>query len=146
MEGVEPGAFGRGARVYVDANIFIYLVEAAPRFADMVRAVFLALEAAEARVMTSGLAVAECLYLPAKCDNARAVEAYERLFSSGEAEILALDGGLAKRAAMLGGKLGLKLFDAIHYISALQSGCGFFITNDLKFKSGPKMRVIHLRA
>ena len=68
--------------------------------------------------------------------------AYARLFDSGEIEITPLDGGLAKRAAVNGGQLGLKLIDAIHYMSALEWACDIFLTSDSAFKSGPMTEVI----
>ncbi len=133
---------GPGALVYIDTNIFVYLVEVDPRFYRGARKVFQALEKVEARIVASELTIAECLYQPSRMDNSPAVEAYERLFASGEIEIIPLDGALAKRASMRGGKVGLKLIDAVHYFAALEYGCEVFLTIDSAFRSGPKMRVV----
>jgi len=45
---------------------------------------------------------------------------------------------------MYGGKLNLKLIDSIHYFSAINTGCRYFITNDTQFKSTPEMQVLYL--
>ena len=92
--------------------------------------------------MTSELTIAERVYHPAKTDNAAAIDAYERLFGTGGIEIVPIDGGLAKRAATHGGKIGLKLVDAMHYFAALEFGCEVFVTNAGGFRSGPKLRVV----
>ena len=132
------------SRIYVDANIWIYFIEANPAFVEKVRRLFAAVQEAGAQLVTSELAIAECLYKPARDANAAALSAYARLFDSGEIEITPLDGGLAKRAAVNGGQLGLKLIDAIHYMSALEWACDFLFTSDSAFKSGPMTEVIRI--
>jgi predicted nucleic acid-binding protein len=47
-------------------------------------------------------------------------------------------------AALLAGKQGMKLLDAIHYVTALQNNCQFIITNDRGFKSSETLEVIQL--
>jgi predicted nucleic acid-binding protein len=133
--------FQPGSRIYVDSNIWIYFIEGNPDFAQAVRTLFQAADAAGARLATNEIAVAECLYKPSTEGNAPLLDIYERLFGSGEIDILLLDGTLAKQAALHGGQLGLKLIDAIHYLSALNHGCNWFITSDARFKSGPDMKV-----
>jgi predicted nucleic acid-binding protein len=134
--------FAGGSRVYVDSNIWVYYIEANPAFVEAVRQIFVTVEKAGARLVTNEITIAECLYKPAKEGNAAALDAYDRLFGSGEIEITRLDGALARSAALHGGQLGLKLIDAIHYIGALECGCDVFVTADSQFRTGPKMRVM----
>jgi predicted nucleic acid-binding protein len=133
--------FSGTSRVYIDTNIWVYYIEANPAFVEAVRRVLLAVEAAGAHLVTNEITLAECLYKPAKDGNHAALDAYDRLFGSGEIEITPLDGTLARSAALHGGQLGLKLIDAIHYIGALEAGCDVFVTADARFRSGPAMRV-----
>ncbi len=133
---------GPGSAVYVDANIFIYFIEGNPLFVEPARAFLSQMDNVGARVITNEITIAECLHRPARGGNLEAIKAYERLFGGDEIELIALDGALAKRAAMLGGALRLKLIDAIHYLSAMERGCEFFVTNDAQFRSGPKLRVL----
>jgi predicted nucleic acid-binding protein len=131
--------------IYIDTNIFIYFVEATPKFFEKAKAIFARVEAVEARVVTNEVTIAECIYKPALDSNLDLIRIYKKLFASkAEITLLPLDGALAKRAALNGSKLGLKLVDAIHYLSALEAGCEVFVTKDHRFKSGPKMRVVHL--
>jgi predicted nucleic acid-binding protein len=131
-----------GAAVYVDTNIFIYFIEATPGLYERAAAAFTQLAEKTARVVTSELTVAECLYLPARDANRELIAVYDRLFdTTGDVTLLSLTGILARRAAINGGAMGLKLMDAIHYQSALEAGCSHFLTADSRFKSGPSLRV-----
>ena len=138
--------FAASARVYVDTNIWIYFIEAAPGFSQQVIQIFARVEDAGARLVTNELAIAECIYKPSRDRQQKTLDVYESLFACGEIDISPLDGGLARRAAQAGGELGLKLFDSIHYLSALEEGCDFFLTSDHRFQSGPSMEIIRLEA
>ena len=131
--------------VYIDTNIFVYFVEATPNFFQQVKELFEHVATTGARLVTSEITLAECIYRPSQDHDAPLASVYEMLFEqSGEIDLVPLDGAIAKRAAAVGGSLGLKLIDAIHYMSALEAGCDFFVTSDSAFKSGPKMEVLRL--
>ncbi|MGE3244930.1 MAG: type II toxin-antitoxin system VapC family toxin [Beijerinckiaceae bacterium] len=131
--------------VYFDTNIWIYYIEGGPELVGRIADLIGEAAANGARLATNELAVAECLYQPSRDRNDRALAAYERLFGCGEIDILPLDGGLARRAAAIGGELRLKLLDAIHYLSALEAGCDLFVTSDVRFRTGPNMDVLRLK-
>lgn len=134
--------FPADARIYVDTNIWIYFLEGHPSFSPKVRALFVAANSAGALLCTSEITLAECLMKPARERDSKKIEAYETLFDAHGIEMLPLDGGLARRAALAGGALGLKLMDAIHYVSAREAACRYFLTGDGRFKSNTQMTVI----
>jgi predicted nucleic acid-binding protein len=135
----------QGSTVYVDSNIFIYQFEDMPGYADRVEAQFAQISRDGGKLVTSELTLAECSYKPAAENNAKLVAAYEEFFErGGEVQLVPLTGEVAKRAAQNGGSWGLKLLDAIHYVSALEGGCNVLLTADRKFKSGPTLRVMHI--
>ncbi len=137
----------RGSLIYLDSNIFIYFVETTPGFHPLVKDLFAHIAKVGAIVLTSELTLAECIYQPSRDEDQELVLLYEGLLEkSGDVELLGLDGALVKRAALDGGALGLKLFDAIHFVSALEVGCDYFVTADAAFKSGPAMKVLRLAA
>ena len=142
FERAEREQISRSSRIYVDTNIFIYLIEGNPERTRSVIEIFQDIVNADAIVVTSEMTVAECFYGASKQQNLAAITAYEALFSSTDIEIIPLDGALAKRAAISGAELSLKLIDSLHYICALEEGCDFFFTSDKRFKSGPYLRVI----
>jgi predicted nucleic acid-binding protein len=135
----------RGGSVYVDSNVFIYFIEKVPGFFESSKAMFVALAQCEARVITSELSVAECLYLPSRDGHSRLVDVYDQFFAPrGNVKLVALTGSVARTASQTGGVLGLKLLDAIHYVSAMDVGCTHFLTGDKAFKSSEELRVVHL--
>ncbi len=142
FERAEGDQISRSSRIYVDTNIFIYLIEGNPERTRSVIEIFQDIVNADAIVVTSEITIAECFYGASKQQNLAAITAYEALFSSTDIEIIPLDGALAKRAAISGAELNLKLIDCLHYICALEEGCDFFFTSDRRFKSGPYLRVI----
>lgn len=134
-----------GSAVYVDSNVFIYFIEKVPERFGPVQEVFTLLAERQARVLTSELAIAECLYLPARGKNWKLVAVYDVFFGkTGDIAVLPLSGALAKSASLLGGNLGLKLLDAIHYVTAIEAGCAAFLTGDRRIRSSSSLRVIHV--
>jgi predicted nucleic acid-binding protein len=132
--------------VYVDSNVFVYLFEGPPQFFTSVKGFFEHTAKAGARLLTNELTLAECIYKPSREDDSVLVAKYEALLEPGdEIGIIGLDGALAKRAALAGGKQGLKLADAIHFISAFESGCQFFVTADTRVRSSPGLEVLNIR-
>jgi predicted nucleic acid-binding protein len=108
------------SRVYVDTNIFVYFIESSPKFFPQVKIFFERVDAVGAQLVTNEITLAECIYKPCQDADAKLVQTYETLFeNSGEIELFPLDGELAKQAAVHGSQIGLKLVDAIHYVSAL---------------------------
>jgi predicted nucleic acid-binding protein len=134
-----------GSKVYVDSNMFIYLFEKKEGFAEHVVLRFSEVEKLGGRLLTSELTIAECCYRPAGDGNGLLLSAYQDFFEeSGEVELVLLSGSMVKRAALVGASLGLKLLDAIHYVSALDAGCTHFLTGDKAFKSSSELRVVQL--
>ena len=136
--------FERFTRIYVDTNIWIYYLEANEAFGQKVDAVLDRANDANATLVTSEIAVAECLVQPSRKKNAAAIALYEEFFDEGSVEITKLDGALARRAALASRELGLKLIDSIHYLSAREAGCAYLLTADTRFKSTDSITVIGL--
>lgn len=123
-------AISSGARVYLDANIVIYFVEAFPEYLQRVEALFYAVAAADGILVSSALTLAETLVKPLRDNRADIVQAYEGFLTGGEIELLAVDRNTLKQAAALRAFHRLKLPDAIHVATALASNCHFFVSND----------------
>jgi predicted nucleic acid-binding protein len=136
-------AFAVGCKVYIDANMFIYQFERMDELSSRVTARLTEIGNQGGSLVTSELTVAECCYKPAGDGNATLLSVYEDFFEkSGEVELFALSGSIVKRAALTGGSLGLKLLDAIHYVTAVDANCTHFLTGDRAFKSGSGLRVV----
>jgi predicted nucleic acid-binding protein len=132
-----------GSAVYIDSNIFIYFIEKTDGHFEKAYELLLALAERNALIFTSELTVAECLYSPARDGNDQLVSVYEMFFGPlGDIRLIPLNSGIIHRAARHGGKFGLKLIDAMHYVSAIESGCVALITADRRFKSSNGLAVI----
>lgn len=131
--------------VCLDANILIYLVEGEAQHKSLVRMIWANMISQGTRVVASEFAVGECLIGAAKSGIQEIINPYECLFSAAdEIELCPIDLPLIAAAARLGAAHRLKLIDAIHFQSAIASGCDIFITNDNSFRSGHGVTVLQL--
>jgi uncharacterized protein len=134
----------RGARVYVDSNVWVYLIEEVEAWMSAIGNLLDAVKRADAQLVSSMLAWAECVYQPEKDKDLPLVAAYDQLFVGSFIDVIPMDEQLLLRAARRGGALGLKLLDAAHYIAAVEDGCEYLVSADRRFRSGPAMDVIVL--
>lgn len=133
------------SRVYIDTNVIIYLVEANDDFYNQVRMIFEIIQNADAKILTSEMTKSECLDKPLRNNDSALVANYHRFFANSGLDFLVHTVAQSNRAAHEAERLKLQLNDAIHYLSALEAGCNYFITSDKTFKSGPKMTVIQIK-
>ncbi len=128
--------------IYVDTNVLVYYVDGLSDLTPRATAFLNTARADGARLVTSELTIAECVYKWYRDRNPARVAIYHDLFRSRFIEVYPLTGDLAIRAAEEGGALGLKLLDAIHYMSAIEAGCDVFVTADRKFRSTRYLEVV----
>ncbi|MBK7002355.1 MAG: PIN domain-containing protein [Rhodoferax sp.] len=126
-----------GRTIYLDANVFIYAFEgtlAPPDVtnpASALRAVFHLIQQGRTWARTSQMTRAEVLVHPLRNGNARLVDLYSSLLSG--TEMIAMDAvstAVIDRAARLRADFHLRLADAIHLASAIESGCDALLTAD----------------
>lgn len=125
------------ARAYLDANIFIYFIEANryPAEAGAVGALFRRIGDSEIEAVTSELTIAELLPVPLRTGATALTAAYQALFSpASPIEARPVSRPVIESAARLRARSGLRLPDALHVAAALEAGCGTFVTNDLRLR------------
>jgi predicted nucleic acid-binding protein len=133
-----PTAFGRGATVYLDTNPIIYLTEGNPAFKAQIASLFEALDAADARLVTSELTLAEVLVRPLREQDTALVEAYERLFDTllqaqpVSREVLLLSAQLRAETRTL------RTPDAIHVATAALVQASHFVSGDAGIRTLPE--------
>ena len=130
-------------KVCLDTNCVIYLVEMNPVWAPRLMARLTAARAAGDALAVSDLARSECLIGPLRTGDAETLADYQRFFSSPAVEMLPLTPAVCERAAEIRVASGLKikLPDALHLASALEHGCGLFLTNDVQRAGCPAIAV-----
>jgi predicted nucleic acid-binding protein len=134
-------------RVYVDSNVLIYSVEGVPPTAEPAKRLIKTLRDRRSALFTSEIALAEVL-APSKRRGALPLHIKRRVYLdlliwSGAVSLVPITREILIRTADLRKTLSLKLPDAIHLISAIQSSCAFFVSGDADFKKlAPGIRLV----
>jgi predicted nucleic acid-binding protein len=123
------------ARVYLDANIIIHLVEGNPVHEAALSHLLRMIESGAISTVSSELSLAEALVKPYSERNQALAGIYERLFAKGkQLEVIPIDRTILREAARYRVELGIKLPDAIHLATAMTSQCRVLMTEDTRFR------------
>ncbi|MEO7297138.1 MAG: type II toxin-antitoxin system VapC family toxin [Verrucomicrobiota bacterium] len=134
-------------RVYLDANIFIYALEAYAPFVSELTGLFESLDRGEIFAVTSELTLVETLVKPLLDKNLVRQQAYEQAIQNSTGlEVIPVSREILREAARLRAETNIRLPDAIHLATALESSCNVFLTNDRKLKCPPEVELLHLSA
>lgn len=134
-----------GRKVYLDTNVFIYLLNGTPGFAEPCLALLQACAQGLIQGLTGDLTLAELLVQPLRRNDAAAVAAVrELLVEDGAITLLSHDRTAFEHAAALRARHGLKLPDALQLATALQAGAVCLISNDRQFPALPDINCISL--
>jgi predicted nucleic acid-binding protein len=124
-------------RIYLDTNIFIYLIEDYDHFFSATTKLFELVDNEVLTVVTSEFTLAEVLVKPYETNNIGLQKAYLTTIQDSKTLIMApVTKEILLSAAQLRAKFlkTLKLPDAIHLATALTSKCSLFVTNDRNLK------------
>ena len=116
--------------VCLDANIIIYYIERNPVWEPKVSARLKAIAAAGDSLAASDAALLECLVGPFQSGDSAILTDYQRFFASPDVQMLAVTPVAWHRAAQFRAAFKLKPLDSVHLASAVEHGCGLFLTND----------------
>jgi predicted nucleic acid-binding protein len=127
--------------LYLDTNVFIYLVEGPPERVDPLKELFRELHNRRGFAVTSELTLAEIL-APASAPGALSLAAKLPLYRSlivlnPAITLLPVSRDVLFGTAELRMTTRHKLPDAIHVVTAIQSQCRFFMSNDGDAKKLP---------
>lgn len=118
--------------IYLDTNIVIYLVENRPLERPKVAARFATAYSVGDTLAISDLTRMECMVGPLKSGDAARLADYNTFFLLPTVSVLSLTAAVFDRAARVRASLGFKAADSLHLASAVEQGCGLFLTNDAK--------------
>ena len=128
--------------VYIDANVVIYTIEKLRPFLDVHRFVFERADKGEIKLVTSQISLNECLAKPVADGNVALIDAYLTFVADRPSlAVVPTSRAICIEAAKLRAAQNLKLPDALHVATALQSGCAVFLGNDRRIKSVPGLTV-----
>jgi uncharacterized protein len=118
--------------VCLDANIVIYYVERHPLWEPKVAARLQARAASGDTVAVSEAAWLECLVGPLQSGDTSVLADYQKFFRSTGIQMLPVTLAVWVRAAQIRAAFKLQPLDSTHLASAIEHGCGLFLTNDTK--------------
>jgi predicted nucleic acid-binding protein len=135
-----------GQRVYLDTSVFIYFLDQGALF-DVVAPLLTACVEGRMLGCTGDAAVAETMVMPYRHKNTAKIAQFKAFFGlQGFLTVHAHTAQTFDLAAQLAGVQGMRLMDALHYATAIQSGCRFLITNDAGIKSSDEIEVLYVKA
>lgn len=135
----------QASRLYLDANIIIYLQEGAPEIQEAVVTVVSSAVSRGAVLVTSEISIVECLHGALKRKNNALAQSYRAFFADEKAiATTPVRAAILELAAEVGAEYGLKTIDAIHVASAMATGCDMFLTNDMRLRAPTDLVVVRL--
>jgi predicted nucleic acid-binding protein len=130
--------------IYLDANIFIYLLEGYEEYSPIIKKIFDKIDNGISYGITSELTLAEVLVKPILDDNVKLQKIYEQtLQASSLLNVVSISRDILLKAAQLR-KNPIKLPDAIHLATAFLNNCEIFLTNDKRLKQFTTLEVVLL--
>jgi predicted nucleic acid-binding protein len=121
----------RHAVVGLDTPVFIYHLEAHPRYLPMTQALLAGIQAGQWQAVTSTVTIMEVTARPWQLDRAAVAREYEALLVHFPHLIVAdVTREVARRAAQLRARYRVRPADALQAATALVHGATAFVTND----------------
>lgn len=136
-----------GHRVYLDTNVFVYFLDRNPDYFPVVEPIIAAIESGLIIGYTGDAAIAETLVKPYQTGNLALAASFKAFFRTEDfLSIQPHDAETFDLAAQLRSRRGLKFIDALHYATAIQAGCKFFVTNDGGIQSSDVLEVVSVKS
>jgi predicted nucleic acid-binding protein len=134
-------------RVALDTSVFVYHLEAHPKYGPLTRLIFAWLEQPGHRAVTSTLTMTELLVKPYREGDQQGVDACFALFLMfPNLEWVPLSLHISDEAARIRTQSRLKAPDAIEAATAIYSGISGFLTNDTAYQRVSKLDTLLLDA
>ena len=132
-----------GKSVYIDTNLFIYFLDQNTHFFPIASELLEAVEKGVFIAFTGDLTVAEALVKPYKTKDNFIIHQFKAFFNTENfLSVLSHNSEAFDLCSQIRAESNMKFADALHYATAIQAGCQFFITNDKGIRSNDLIEVI----
>jgi predicted nucleic acid-binding protein len=118
------------SRIFLDTNVFVYLVEDRGHFGKRAMEIFNEISLRGDELMTSTLTLGELLVKPLEADDLALADRYRKALKGPSVRMISFDEEASERFARIRRDRGVKAPDAIQLAAAASVGCDLFITND----------------
>lgn len=134
-----------GKKIYLDTNIFIYILEDFQQYDSLINAFIKGLENKYFSCFTSELTLAEILVPVFKKENSKVIIEYKKILNDPEfITLIPTTQDIYIHSASNRASFNLKLPDAIHVGTAQSIDCDIFLTNDKKIRTPKNIELIIL--
>ena len=134
-----------GKIVGLDTAPVIYYIERNPRYIEMLRLFFRAVDRGDCSVVSSIVTFLEGLVIPIRQGNTDLVRQYHNfLFKTKGLKTIFLDQQIAEEAARLRAFHKIRTPDSIQVATAITMEAAFFLTNDKRLPSLPNLKILML--
>lgn len=134
-----------GRPVYLDSNIFIYVLGRNPEYLNTCVDLLQACANQDIVGITGDATLTELLTKPMKENDAHAVAAVRKmLLTDGAIDVLGHPRICFEQAAALRARHRLKMVDALHLATAIHAGAACFISNDFQFPQLSEIECVRL--
>ncbi len=135
----------QGKVVGLDTAPLIYYIERNSLYVDRLRPFFQAVDRGEISVVTSIITLTETLVHPLRNGKKDLADRYRNilLHTKGLTTLL-LSADIAEEAAQLRALYNIRTPDSIQMATAIKAGATFFLTNDTRLPSSPRLQVLIL--
>ena len=116
--------------VCLDTNIIVYVIEINAVWTPKATARLSALMASGEEITACDAARAECLVKPFATGDVANEARYQAFFNGPAVRMLPVSTATWEHAARIGAAFRLKALDSVHLATAIEHGCGLFLTND----------------
>lgn len=135
----------QGSLVGLDTTPLIYFIEENPRYIDLVRPFFEAVDRGEFTAVTSVVTLLEVLVHPLRHKDDKLAEQYRGiLLGAAGLRTVSLTAELAEEASRMRADHHVRTPDAIQPATVCQEGAAFFLTNDPRLPSVPGLTTLIL--
>ena len=135
----------QGKVVGLDTAPLIYFIEENLAYLETVRPFFEAMDHGEFSVVTSVVTLLEVLVHPFRRGDRTLAQQYRDILLNAEGlTTILFSQDIAEEAARLRAVHNIRTPDAIQMTTAIHEGASFFLTNDARLPSLPKLRVLVL--
>lgn len=142
---MEWTALVRGKTVGLDTAPIIYFIERNPRYVDIMRSFFQAVQKNECAVVTSTITLLETLVVPLRHGDINLARQYRDILFKTKGHItISLFPSIAEEAARLRASHNIGTPDSIQMATAIFGGASFFLTNDTRLPSLPNLKTLVL--
>ena len=133
------------SRIALDTSVFIYQLQANPKYVGLTDEIFVWLQRAKSQGVTSTITLTELLVQPYRARNQQqADEIYGLLSTFPNLAWIAPSLEIADTAARLRAEHGLRTPDALQAATAISSSATALVRNDATFRKLPGVQIIVL--